>query len=165
MGKRGLLLAAIPTAVFAAACGPGPGGVACPAIAQATAVSVTVAAPYAPQVAGLRLSACQDGTCTEGDVELHPGNATVDQGCDRSNVCSATASPDGTRTGALMLKALTESPIVVTAFATAAEGSAFPVRSVEFRPRAHYPFGEQCGRFLVASVLLDGDGLHERTVN
>lgn len=64
-----------------------------------------------------------------------------------------------------MLKALTESPIVVTAFATAAEGSAFPVRSVEFRPRAHYPFGEQCGRFLVASVLLDGDGLHERTVN
>lgn len=160
MGKRRLLLAVIPTAVLTAACGPGPGAVACPAIAQATAVSVTVAAAYAPQVENLRLSACQDGTCTEGDVQLHPGSATVDQGCDQSGICSATASPDGTKAGALMLEALTETPIVVTAFATAAEGTALPVRSLEFRPRAHYPFGEQCGRFLAASVLLDGNGLH-----
>jgi hypothetical protein len=37
------------------------------------------------------------------------------------------------------------------------------VQTLEFRPRGDYPFGEQCGRFITASVQLDADGLHQQT--
>lgn len=163
MGKPGLLLALMTTAGLASACGPGPGAAPCPAIAQATAVSVTVSASYAPQVAALHLKACQDGECTEDDVELHPGSASIDQGCTPEGVCSATASPDGTKFANLFLQTLTESPMSVTASATAPDGSPLPVQALDFRPRGDYPFGEQCGRFITASVLLDAAGLHEQS--
>lgn len=162
MGKRGLLMALITTAGLASACGPGPGAAPCPAIAQATAVSVTVSANYAPQVATLHLKACQDGTCTEDDVELHPGSASIDQGCSPEGLCSATASPDGTELGALFLQTLTESPMSVTVSATGTDGSPLPLRTLGFRPRGDYPYGEQCGRFVTASVLLDAEGLHQQ---
>jgi hypothetical protein len=162
MGKRGLLLALITTAGLATACGPGPGAVPCPAIAQATAVSVTVAADYAPQVEKLHLKACQDGPCEEEDVELRPGSATLDQAGTPAGVCSATASPDGTKIATLFLESLTESQMSVTATATASDGSPLPVRTIDFRPRGDYPFGEQCGRFISASVLLDAAGLREQ---
>lgn len=149
------------TAGLATACGPGPGAVPCPAIAQATAVSVTVPAGYAQQVAGLHLKACQDGECTEDDVELRPGSSSIDQGC-TNGVCSATASPNGSKDAVLMLQALTESPMTVTASGTAPDGTALPVRSVEFRPRGDYPFGEQCGRFITAAVVLDAEGLRQQ---
>ncbi|WP_458780695.1 hypothetical protein [Arthrobacter sp. D3-16] len=125
-------------------------------------MSVTVSASFAPQVAALRLLACQDGGCTEDDVELHPGSASIDQGCTPDGVCSATASPDGTKFGSLLLQTLTESPMAVTASATAPDGSPLPVQALDFRPRGDYPFGGQCGRFITASVLLDADGLHEQ---
>jgi hypothetical protein len=162
MGKPGLLLALMTTAGLASACGPGPGAAPCPAIAQATAVSVTVSANYAPQVAALHLRACQDGECSEDDVELHPGSASIDQGCTPEGVCSATASPDGTKFASLFLQTLTESPMSVTASATAPDGSPLPVQALDFRPRGDYQFGEQCGRFITAAVLLDADGLHEQ---
>jgi hypothetical protein len=162
MGKPRLLWALITTAGLASACGPGPGAVPCPAIAQATAVSVTVSASYAPQVSALHLKACQDGACTESEVELHPGSASIDQGCTPDGVCSATASPDGTKFANLFLETLTESPMTVTASATAPDGSPLPVQTLDFRPRGEYPFGEQCGRFITASVLLDADGLREQ---
>ncbi|TLM88066.1 hypothetical protein [Pseudarthrobacter sp. NamE5] len=157
-----LLLAAMTTAGLASACGPGPGAAPCPAIAQATAVAVTVAAGYAQEVHVLRLKACQDGSCTEDDVELRPGSDSVDQGC-TEGVCSATASPNGTKVGTLMLPTLTESPMSVTASGTAPDGTALPLHTVDFRPTPDYPFGQQCGRFLSAGVLLDGEGLHVRT--
>ncbi|ADX71543.1 hypothetical protein D7Z96_17075 [Pseudarthrobacter phenanthrenivorans] len=162
MRRQRLLLALITTAGLASACGPGPGAAPCPAIAQATAVSVTVPADYAPQVAALHLKACQDGSCTEDDVELREGSTSIDQGCDEG-VCSATASPNGTKVGQLWLETLTESPMMVTVSGTVADGTALPVRTIEFRPRADYPFGEQCGRFITASVELDADGLHNRS--
>lgn len=162
MGKPGLLSALITTAGLAAACGPGAGAVPCPAIAQATAVSVTVSASYAPQVAALRLKACQDGECTEDRVELHPGSASIGQGCTPEGFCSATAFPDGTKFASLFLQTLTESAMSVTASATAPDGSPLPVQALDFHPRGDYPFGERCGRFIAASVLLDADGLHEQ---
>jgi len=159
MRRQGLLLALITTAGLATACGPG--AAPCPAIAQATAVSVTVPASYAQQVAALHLKACQDGTCTEDNVELRPGSASIDQGCN-NGVCSATASPDGTKLATLFLDTLTESPMAVTAAGTAPDGTALPVRMLDFRPRGDYPFGEQCGRFITASLVLDAEGLHQR---
>lgn len=161
MRRMRTFLALVTTAGLASACGPGPGAAPCPAIAQATAVSVTVAAGYAQHVQVLHLKACQDGSCTEDDVELRPGSDSIDQGC-AEGVCSATASPNGTKLGILMLEALTESPMTVTASGSAADGSALPLRTLDFRPKAEYPFGQQCGRFISAGVRLDASGLHEQ---
>lgn len=147
-------------ALLAAGCQP---QTACPAIAQAQVVALTVAREYADSVKTIRLKACQDGRCTEADLELFPGSTTVDQGCepgpDKDRPCSATATPDGTLTGMLMLDRLTESPIEVTAAATGAGGLPLPVRTLTFTPRVAYPYGEQCGRFISAGVLLDAEGL------
>ncbi|WP_285246785.1 hypothetical protein [Pseudarthrobacter sp. efr-133-R2A-89] len=160
MARPGLLLVLITAAVSLPACGSAPS--ACPAIAQATAVSVTVSADYAPRVSRLHLRACQDGSCREGDLELRPGSASVDQGC-AGAICSATASPDGTAVGMLMLETLTESPMAITASGAAPDGSALPVRTLELHPQAAYPFGKQCGKVVSASVTLDSSGLHPRT--
>ncbi|HEU4667187.1 MAG TPA: hypothetical protein VFS79_05930 [Arthrobacter sp.] len=159
MRRQGLLLALMTTAGLATACGPG--ATPCPAIAQATAVSVTVPASYAQQVAALHVKACQDGTCKEDNVELRPGSASIDQGC-TNGFCSATASPDGTKLATLFLETLTESPMAVTAAGTAPDGTPLPVRMLDFRPRGDYPFGEQCGRFITASLVLDAEGLHQQ---
>ncbi|MCU1518291.1 MAG: hypothetical protein JWQ75_3012 [Pseudarthrobacter sp.] len=161
MRKTGMLLALITTTTLTSGCYFYPPGTACPAIAQASVVSVTVAAPYVPQVGTLRLKACQDGVCTEDDLELQPGSVTVDQGCNADGACSATASPDGSMIGMLFLESLTESPMALTATGTSADGSALPVRTLDFTPRGDFPYGEQCGRFVTASVMLDADGLRQ----
>ena len=149
------------TALLAAGC---QAQAACPAIAQVPVVALTVASEYAGSVKTLRLKACQDGRCTVADLELFPGSTTVDQGCEpgpdgQDRPCSATSTPDGTLTGMLMLDRLTESPIEVTAGGTGVGGLPLPVRTLTFTPRVAYPYGEQCGRFISAGVLLDSDGL------
>ncbi|MET4619367.1 hypothetical protein ABIE18_000790 [Arthrobacter sp. 2762] len=159
MGKIGLAFTLLGTSALLPSCFAEP--VPCPAIAQASGVSITVAAGYVDTVASLRMKACQDGTCTEADVALHPGSIAVDQGCSPEGVCSATSSPDGTMTGFLGLPALSESPLEATVSGTSPSGTALPVRTLTFRPKADYPFGEQCGRFITANVVLDATGLRQ----
>lgn len=161
MSKSGVLLALMTTTVLTAGCYYYPGPAPCPMIAQASVVSVTVPRSYVPRVGTLRLKACQDGVCTEDNVELHKGTVSVDQGCGPDSVCSATASPDGTLAGMLFLRSLTESPMALTATGTTPDGSALPVRTLNFRPRGAYPYGQQCGRFVTASVILDAAGLRQ----
>lgn len=162
MRTLGVLLALTTTALLASACQP---PAPCPAIAQAPVVALTVAAGYVPNVRTVHLRACQDGTCKEADLELFPGSTSVDQGCEPvgrpHGACSATSSPDGTLTGMLMLGVLTESPISLTARGTSADGTPLPERVLTFTPRAAYPFGEQCGKFVTAGVVLDADGLRQ----
>ncbi|PTT70597.1 hypothetical protein [Arthrobacter sp. HMWF013] len=160
MRKSAVLLALMTTTVLTG-CYHYPVPAPCPAIAQATAVSVTVAREYAAQVETLNLKACQGGVCKESALELSPGSDSIDQGCTPDGVCSATASPNGTRIGHLMLDTLTEEPMSLTATGTAPDGLALPVRTLEFRPRGAYPFGENCGRFITASVTLDPMGLRQ----
>jgi len=160
MRKSGLLLAAMTTAVLTS-CYYYEGPTPCPAIAQATVVAVTVPKSYVPRVGTLRLKACQDGVCKEDAVELRPGTVPVDQGCGPDGACSATASPDGTLIGMLFLDSLTEAPMTVTATGTSPDGQALPVRTLEFMPRGAFPYGEQCGRFVTASVVLEAEGLRE----
>jgi hypothetical protein len=214
MGKARVFLATIATTVLLSGCHVFE--VACPAIAQASGVSVTVAATYAPVVKTLHFKACQEGVCRETDLVLVPGFIPVDLGCDPAvpppyvpgpgvpgqgvpgyggsgtavpgtavpepgvpgpgipkpsvpepdfrgpdRPCSATASPDGTKRGMLMLDILTESPIDVTSTGTSIDGSPLPVRTLRFTPRGDYPFGEPCGRFISASVVLDEAGLRQ----
>jgi hypothetical protein len=139
---------------------------ACPEIGQAPVVALTVAREYAASVESLRLKACQDGRCAEADLELLPGSISVDQGCapgpsDRDRPCSATASPDGTLTGMLLLEPLTVSPIEATVGGTGPGGVSLPVRDLTFTPRVAYPYGVKCGRFISAGVQLDADGLRQ----
>lgn len=161
MRKSGALLALMTTTVLTSGCYFYPIPPPCPAIAQASVVSVTVAREYVPQVGSLRLKACQDGACKEDELELFPGTASIDQGCTPDGVCSGTASPDGTMMGMLMLDSLTEAPMALTATVRAPDGTPLPVRTLHFRPRADYPFGEHCGRFVTASVTLDAGGLRQ----
>ncbi|MEO5317429.1 hypothetical protein PV761_02380 [Arthrobacter sp. CC3] len=163
MRSLGVLLAAVTTSLIPSACMPE--AVPCPAIAQASVVALTVAASYVPEVEAIHLKACQDGTCREADLELMPGSTTVDQGCEPSagpdGTCSATSSPDGTLTGMLMMDVLTESRIDATATGTSTAGTPLPERRLSFMPRAEYPYGEQCGKFITAGVVLDADGLRQ----
>jgi hypothetical protein len=163
MRSVGVLLAAVTTSLIPSACMPE--AVPCPAIAQASVVALTVAASYVPEVEAIHLKACQDGTCREADLELMPGSTTVDQGCEPSagpdGTCSATSSPDGTLTGMLMMDVLTESRIDATATGTSTAGTPLPERRLSFMPRAEHPYGEQCGKFITAGVVLDADGLRQ----
>ena len=138
---------------------------ACPAIGQLSGVSLTVAAGYSPQVKTLHLKACQDGKCKEDTLRLAPGFVSVDLGCTDDSgpdgSCSATSRPDGTQRGLLELGTLSESPIDVTANGSYANGRPLPTRTLRFGPRASYPFGEQCGRFVSAAVVLDAAGLRQ----
>lgn len=162
MRRSGVLLALITTTALTSGCYyPYPYATPCPLMAQASVVSVTVSASYVDRVETLHLKACQDGVCKEADLELFPGTVSVDQGCGPDGACSATASPDGTLRGMLMLDTLTESPMAVTSTGTTPRGSDLPVRKLTFRPRGSYPFGEQCGRTVTASVVLDATGLRE----
>jgi hypothetical protein len=160
MRKSGLLLAVMTTAVLTS-CYYYEGPTPCPAIAQASVVSVAIPVSYVPAGGTLRLKACQDGVCREDAVELRPGSVSVDQGCSPDGVCSATASPDGTLIGMLFLDSLTESSMAVTATGISRDGQSLPVRTLEFRPRGAFPYGEQCGRFVTAAVVLDAKGLRE----
>ncbi len=163
MRSLGVLLAVVTTSLIPSACLPE--AVPCPAIAQAPVVSLTVAASYAPTVKAIHLKACQDGTCREADLDLMPGSTTVDMGCEPSagpdGTCSATSSPDGTLTGMLMMDVLTESRIDATATGTSTAGAPLPERPLSFMPKAEYPYGEQCGKFVTASLVLDADGLRQ----
>jgi hypothetical protein len=163
MGKTGVLLATITTTALLSGCHAFE--TACPAVGQVPGVAVTVAAGYAPEVKTLHVKACQDGKCKEDTLELVAGSVPVDLGCANDSrpdaVCSATSKPDGTQRGMLNLDTLGESPIDVTATGRYANGKPLPVRTLSFAPRASYPFGEQCGRFVSASVVLDAAGLRQ----
>ncbi|MEV7607330.1 hypothetical protein AB0N65_18000 [Paenarthrobacter sp. NPDC089322] len=159
MGKMALALTLTGTTALLPGCLTEP--VPCPAIAQASGVSLTVAADYVPSVGSLRLKACQDGVCTEETLMLNPGYTAVDQGCSPDGVCSATSSPDGTLHAFMQLPVLTESPMDATLTGTAPSGTDLPTRTLTFTPRGDYPFGEQCGRFVTANLVLDASGLRQ----
>jgi hypothetical protein len=171
MREAGVLLAAFTATALLSGCETFEAG--CPSIAQAPGVSVTVAAGYAAAVRELNVKACQDGACKAAKLELIAGTTSVDQGCSPAveapggygygpdSVCSATSKPDGTKRGLHQLPELSESPMDVTVSGTLSNGNPLPVRTLRFTPDGNYPFGEQCGRFVSASVVLDGAGLRE----
>ncbi|MDR6439252.1 hypothetical protein J2790_004427 [Paenarthrobacter nicotinovorans] len=160
MGRIAVALTLAGTAALLPGCYPQ--AVACPAIGHIAGVSVTVAAGYTDQVGTLRLKACQDGSCTENDVVLHPGATAVDQGCSPEGMCSATSSPDGTLVGFLELPSLSENPLEATLSGMSPAGIALPVRTLTFTPKGDYPYGEQCGRVISAGLILDGGGLRQQ---
>jgi hypothetical protein len=119
---------------------------ACTEIGSVSGVSVTVLAPYAAKVDGVRLEVCWAGQCQERDVELAPGNDPVDQGCsgpDPEDVCSATAVPNGSKVGFVELTGLPAGPMTVAATLTV-NGRRVPVAEVTRTAETTYPNGPQC---------------------
>jgi hypothetical protein len=147
------------TAVLGSGCQPEV--TACPAIAMAPVVSLTIAADYVPTVKIVHLKACQDGKCREADLELSPGSGSVPQSCSPETevACSAVPSPDGTRYGFLNMGTLTASRINAEVTGSDASGQPLPVRTLDFIPKSAKPWGEQCPATITANLLLDANGL------
>jgi hypothetical protein len=128
-----------------AACGPPE--VACTEIGSPSGVAVTVLAPYAERVDGVRLEVCWSGPCTEDAVELAPGSDTVDQGCsgsDPDDTCSATAVPNETLVGFLPVSGLPAGEVTVRG-TVAVAGRAVTLTEVTRSAETTYPNGPQCG--------------------
>lgn len=60
-----------------------------------------------------------------------------------------------------MFDRLTESRIDATSSGIDVSGLPLPVRTVTFTPRVAYPYGQQCGRFISAGLILDAAGLRQ----
>jgi hypothetical protein len=119
---------------------------ACTDIGSVSGVSVTVLAPYAARVDGLRLEVCWGGQCQQRDVVLAPGSDTGDQGCSGprpDDTCSAPAVPNGTLVGFAELPGLPAGPITVAATPTV-DGSRVPVAEATRTAETTYPNGPQC---------------------
>ena len=126
-----------------AACG---GPAACPAIAAAPFVSVHVSAERAAAISSFSASACQDGQCHGG-----PLNLTDD----------APAGQGGAgKVGQIDMKKLTESPIDLTISGVDSAGRTVGQYGLQFAPRIEHPWGAGCPLVVIASVTLDSTGLH-----
>jgi hypothetical protein len=159
--RTGAALTAVASLFALAACTSAP-GVACTEIGAPSGVGVTVLAPYAEQVDGLRLEVCWTEPCTEDTVELAPGSDTIDQGCsgpDPDDTCSATAVPNGTLVGFLPVLELPAAEVTVGGTVTVA-GRAVELAAVTRTAETTYPNGTQCppgGNQL--AVVIDKDGI------
>jgi hypothetical protein len=143
--RAGATLTALVSLLALAACTSAP-EVACTEIGSSSGVGVTVLAPYAEQVDGVRLEVCWSGPCTEDAVELAPGSDTVDQGCsgpDPDDICSATAVPNGTLVGFLPVSELPAAAVTVSGTVTVA-GRAVELAEVTRNAETTYPNGPQC---------------------
>jgi hypothetical protein len=119
---------------------------ACTEIGSVSGVSVTVVAPYAARVDGVRLEVCWAGRCQEREVELAPGSDAVDQGCsgpDPEDTCSATAVPNGTKVG-FVEAGLPAGPITIAGTLTV-DGRRVQLAEVSRTAETTYPNGPQCG--------------------
>ena len=77
-------------------------GIACTDIGAASGIGVTVVSAIAPDVQTLALKICRGQACRVVPVDLAPGSVTVGETCSGpgpDDVCSASASPDGSKVG------------------------------------------------------------------
>ncbi|WP_423183059.1 hypothetical protein [Arthrobacter sp. NyZ413] len=155
-------VALISTAALGSGCQPQV--TACPAIAAAPVVSLTLTASYVPSVKAVHLKACQDGKCHEADLKMRSGSVSVPASCtpQPAGACSSVASPDGTKYGYLQMGSLTASPIQAEVTGTAADGTPLPTRALDFTPTVAQPWGGQCPATITASLLLDAMGLRQQ---
>ena len=134
-------------AVFLLVAGCSTPELSCTDIGSVSGISVTVLAPYAAQVDGVRLEVCWAGQCQERDVEVAPGSDTVDQGCSGPNPddpCSATAVPNGTLVGFVELAGLPARPVTIEATLNV-DGRRVRVAEVTRTAGTTYPNWPQCG--------------------
>jgi hypothetical protein len=120
---------------------------ACTEIGSVSGIAVTVLAPYAAQVDGVRLEVCWAGQCQEREVQLAPGSDTADQGCsgtDPEDTCSATAVPNDTKVGFVEMTGLPAGAITIAGTLTV-DGRRVQLAEVSQTAETTYPNGPRCG--------------------
>ena len=148
---------ALTAVVLCTACaGGGAGPLACTEIGASPGVSITVAESMARSIEDPKLEICDDG-CRTYDLALQPGSETVDLGCDSTEPegsCSASARPNGTLVGFVVVDQLAAEEVAVTVLSG---GERY---STTGTPEWVYPNGPDCpGEALQLSLTLDDDAL------
>ncbi|MBJ2121592.1 hypothetical protein I6N91_11445 [Arthrobacter sp. MSA 4-2] len=147
--------------LLAGGCGA-PFGAGCTAVGAVDGVSITVAADSVRGVAALELEVCREGRCTEAEVALSAGTVSVDQGCDASGICAASASPDNTLVGFAPLD-LPAGEVEIRAAVTGQDGKTRELGPVRATAEVVRPNGPQCpGQAHQLALTLDSEGLSPR---
>ncbi|GAB4097936.1 hypothetical protein [Sinomonas halotolerans] len=124
----------------------------CPAIAAAPFVTIEVPTQDAESITALWARACQGTNCREDRLELLPADPYGD--------------PGQPRVAHLDMGVLTEEQIALTVRVMESSTTGRPgptaLHRLDFTPIAEYPFGEHCGKFIRAVVVLDSQGLHAK---
>jgi hypothetical protein len=154
--------------VLVTGCGTssGSGGHACTEIGAVSGVGLTVEQDLADDVREAELQVCWDGICERLPLDLHPGQRTVDQGCESDQpdaVCSATSTADGTLTGFGQLDSLPAGEVQVRAFTTRQDGRQVETEPLSVATETVFPNGEECpGEAQQLALTLGPSGLYPR---
>lgn len=132
-----------------AACGQaGAGGErVCTEIGAPSGLRVAVAPSDAADAASASLRVCWDGTCRDVSLDLAPQSVSVPMGCegdDPDAVCSASASPDGSKGGFAPVEGLPKQPVRVVFALLDSGGRTILTQDLGVTPEATYPNGEDC---------------------
>ncbi|MFS2293493.1 MAG: hypothetical protein FWJ90_12430 [Actinomadura sp.] len=142
--------AAVCAAVFAmAACGQAEAGDErpCTEIGAPSGLRVAVASSDAAAAAAASLRVCWDGACRDASLDLVPQSVSVPMSCDGEDpdaVCSASASPDGSKGGFAPVEGLPKEPVRVVLALRDSKGGTILTRDLDVTPEATYPNGEGC---------------------
>ncbi|MFF5263433.1 hypothetical protein ACFY4C_31265 [Actinomadura viridis] len=159
---KGALLAA--GLAVLTACGSDSAGTAkpCTLIGTREGIGLDIAAPYAAKVSEATMKICWNGACREPEVRLMDSTTAVPQPCTGDapdDVCGASASPDGGKTGFADLAGLPTGPVQVTLTLRDASGERLLARGLDVTPHATYPNGKDCGKGAPqAKLAVTGDG-------
>ena len=132
-----------------AACGQaGAGANAC---ARRSALRPGCGSPWSPSdaadAASASLRVCWDGTCRDVSLDLAPQSVSVPMGCEGDEpdaVCSASASPDGSKGGFAPVEGLPKQPVRVVFALLDSGGRTILTQDLGVTPEATYPNGEDC---------------------
>ena len=151
--------------VLVTGCGASTGsrGYACTEIGAVSGVGLTVEQELADEVREVEIRVCWEGTCERLPLDLHPGERTVDLGCESDRpdaVCSATSTPDGTLTGFAQLDSLPAGEVEVRAYTTRQDGRRIETKPLSVATQTVFPNGEDCpGEAQQLALTLDPSGL------
>jgi hypothetical protein len=154
--------------VMVTGCGASTGsdGHACTEIGAVSGVGLTVEQELADDIREADMQVCWDGTCERIPLDLHPGQRTIDLGCESDQpygVCSATSTPDGTLTGFAQLDSLPAGEVQVRTFTTRQDGTRVETELLSVATETVFPNGKECpGEAQQLALTLGPAGLRPR---
>ncbi|MEV5825286.1 hypothetical protein AB0L25_06910 [Spirillospora sp. NPDC052242] len=125
-------------------------------------VRVEVRPPDAARIESASLQVCWDGVCRTPGIELGPSTTSVPQGCDGEGpdaVCSASASPDGGKTGFAQVEGLPGEPVEVRIALRDGRGEAVIEKRLRVTPKgddSECPQGPQARLIVAGGDVTEG---------
>lgn len=155
----GSLMAGVAVFVTGAGCGT---ETFCTLELMPQGIRVEVRPPDAARVGSASLQVCWDGVCREPRIDLGPSATSVPQGCDGDGpdaVCSASASPDGGKTGFAEVEGLPREPVEVRIVLRDGGGAAVLEKRLRVTPEggdADCPQGPQARLVVAGGDVTEG---------